>query len=220
MKIKSFQGGFDKNISYLIWCESTRIAAIVDASVNPDKIMEYIEINDLLLEKLLITHTHFDHINFLEDFLFQFPQVQICSYELSEYDYKKYYRKIKHYEVITLGSEIITCIHTPGHYSDSLCFWNENNNFLFTGDTMFVGRTGRTISTKSSISDLYDSIYNIILKLPMQTIIYPGHHYGHTPYITLKENISISSFFQCCNKDEFFKVMKDYEAGRTKNRDK
>ena len=90
----------------------------------------------------------------------------------------------------------------------------------FTGDTMFVGRTGRTISTKSSISDLYDSIYNIILKLPMQTIIYPGHHYGHTPYITLKENISISSFFQCCNEDEFFKVMKDYEEGRTKNRDK
>ena len=79
---------------------------------------------------------------------------------------------------------------------------------------MFVGRTGRTISTKSNISDLYDSIYNIILKLPMQTIIYPGHHYGHVTYVTLKENISISPFFQCSNVNEFFKVMKDYEDGR------
>ena len=79
---------------------------------------------------------------------------------------------------------------------------------------MFVGRTGRTVCPKSNINDLYDSIYNIILKLPMQTIIYPGHHYGYTPNITLKENISISPFFQCSNKNQFLKVMKEYEYGR------
>ena len=45
MKIKSFEGGFDKNISYLIWCELTSIAAIVDASVNMTEIIEYIEIH-------------------------------------------------------------------------------------------------------------------------------------------------------------------------------
>ena len=81
MKIKSFQGGFDKNITYIIWCELTSIAAIVDASVNMTEIIEYIEINDLLLEKILITHTHSDHINFLEDILFQFPQIDVCGFE-------------------------------------------------------------------------------------------------------------------------------------------
>ena len=51
MKIKSFQGGFDKNLSYLIWCESTHIAGIVDASVNMTEINEFIKIHDLILER-------------------------------------------------------------------------------------------------------------------------------------------------------------------------
>ena len=214
MKIKSFQGGFDKNISYLIWCELTCIAAIVDASVNMTEIIEYIEINDLLLKKILITHTHSDHINYLEDILFQFPQIEVCGFEFPEYDFGNDYRKLKHYDVITLGSELITCIHTPGHYPDSICYWNESNNNLFTGDTMFVGRTGRTVSNKSNINDLYHSIYDIILKLSKNTIIYPGHHYGHTLTISLKDNMSISPFFQCSNKIEFIRVMKEFEEGR------
>ncbi len=214
MKIKSFQGGFDKNITYIIWCELTSIAAIVDASVNMTEIIEYIEINDLLLEKILITHTHSDHINFLEDILFQFPQIEVCGFEFSEYDFGNDYRRLKHYDVITLGTELITCIHTPGHYPDSICYWSESNNYLFTGDTMFVGRTGRTISKKSNINDLYHSIYEIILKLPQNTIIYPGHHYGHALTISIKDNVLISPFFKCSDKMEFIKVMKEFEEGR------
>ena len=81
MKIKSFQGGFDKNLSYLIWCESTHIAGLVDASVNITEINEFMELNDLILEKVFITHTHSDHIQFLDDILYQFPMVQLCGYE-------------------------------------------------------------------------------------------------------------------------------------------
>ena len=55
MKIKSFQGGFDNNLSYLIWCESTHIAGIVDASVNMTKLNESIEMHDLKLDKVFIT---------------------------------------------------------------------------------------------------------------------------------------------------------------------
>ena len=48
MKIKSFIGGFDKNISYLIWCESTRRAGIVDAAVDISEIIEFIESKNLI----------------------------------------------------------------------------------------------------------------------------------------------------------------------------
>jgi len=214
MKIKTFQGGFDKNLSYLIWCESNLTAAIIDASVNISEIIENIEINGLRLEKILITHTHADHIQFLSDILFQFPQAQPCGYEYPEFDFGDDYRKLRHHEIITIGSEMLTVIHTPGHYPDSLCYWNKSQNYLFTGDTMFVGRTGRTISDKSNISHLHESIYNEILTLPKQTIIYPGHNYGYTPNITLNENIALSPFFQCSNKEEFIKVMKEFEDGR------
>ena len=65
MKIKSFIGGFDKNISYLIWCESTRRAGIVDAAVDISEIREFIESKNLIIEKLFITHSHFDHIKYI-----------------------------------------------------------------------------------------------------------------------------------------------------------
>ena len=214
MKIKSFQGGFDKNLSYLIWCESTHIAGIVDASVNITAVNEFIEIHGIILKKVFITHTHSDHIHFLNDILYQFPQAELCLYEKPEIELNNYYRKLKHHEIVPLGSEMITCLHTPGHYPDSLCFWNKKDNSIFTGDTIFVGRTGRTISTKSNINHLYNSIYQQILKLPKQTIIYPWHHYGYTPYISLKENISLSPFFQCSSENEFIKVMEAYEKSR------
>ena len=74
-----------------------------------------------------------------------------------------------------IGNLKIKAIFTPGHYFDSICYLVEN--ILFTGDTLFVGRTGRTISAGSDINNLYDSIYNKIFKLPGDTYIYPGHDY-------------------------------------------
>ena len=77
MKIKSFLGGFDKNFSYLIWCDKTKYAAIIDPAVEPIKILEYIEGNQLVLTKILITHSHYDHIKYLDDYLFKYPNIQI-----------------------------------------------------------------------------------------------------------------------------------------------
>ena len=218
MKIKTFQGGFDKNLSYLIWCESTRIAGIVDASVELAEIFQCIEAKNLILEKIFITHTHFDHINYLGDIKYQFPQIQVCGFINPEEVLGENHRKLNHHEIIPLGSEMITALHTPGHYPDSMCFWNKKGNCVFTGDTMFVGRTGRTIGAKSNISHLYASIYNELLKLPPQTIIYSGHHYGYKPSIALKENISLSSFFQCTSEAEFIAVMDKFEQNRRRSK--
>ena len=214
MKIKSFIGGFDKNISYLIWCESTRRAGIVDAAVDIYEIIEFIESKNLILEKLFITHSHFDHIKYIEDLRDQFPQLQLCGYYLPEEDFGVNHRGLTHHEIIPIGTEILTVLHTPGHYPDSICLWNKKDNSVFTGDTMFVGRTGRTIGAKSNISHLYNSIYETLLILPPQTIIYSGHHYGFKKSISLRENVRLSSFFQCTSEKEFMKVMEQFEKNR------
>ena len=214
MEINSFVGGYDKNLSYLIWCTSSKRAALIDPSTEINEIIEYVELHDLILEKVLITHTHFDHIQFLNDILFYFPNLQICGHVNPEKKIKGNYKGLNHYEILSIGMDIITILHTPGHYPDSICFWDKQNNFLFTGDTMFVGRTGRTIDKKSNISKLYNSIYRIILKLPSNTQIFPGHHYGYKRNISLHENISISDFFNCKSEDEFKLVMDKYEKNR------
>ena len=98
----------------------------------------------------------------------------------------------------------------------------ENFNFeiispekiIFTGDTIFVGRSGRTINKHSNTSVLYKSIYNIILPLPLDTIIYPGHDYGPQQTISISDNIKSSSFFSCKNKQEFISVMEEFELSR------
>ena len=117
--------------------------------------------------------------------------------------------------VFKLGGLEIKTIHTPGHYYDSVCYLVEN--VIFTGDTLFIGRTGRTLSKGSNISDLYNSVYKKILNLSENTIIYPGHNYGSKPTMTISENIKISNLLQASGENDFINRMKDYEKTRTKN---
>ena len=79
---------------------------------------------------------------------------------------------------------------------------------------MFIGRTGRTIHKGSNISELYDSVYNILLNLPLETMILSGHDYGHVVFDTISNNIKNSSFFSCKNYEEFLSVMDNYEKSR------
>ena len=102
--------------------------------------------------------------------------------------------------------------YTPGHFPDSVCYLMEN--IIFTGDTLFVGRTGRTISAKSSTNDLYHSVYDKILSLPSNTLIYPGHDYGEKPNISLADNIKISPLLQAKSEKDFIDRMAYYEANR------
>ena len=215
MKVKYFIGGYDKNICYLLWCDESKHAAIIDPSVEINPIIEFITKKDLILDKILITHSHHDHIKFVSDFIdyFNFIKVYI-SYKSSK---KFNFISLTDNQIINIGMHMITCLETPGHYYDSMSFWNSKNKFIFTGDTMFIGRTGRVLSSKSSIDDLYSSIYNILLKLPHNTMIYPGHDYGYTTLDTIGNNIVSSKFFNCQNLEEFKLVMKKYEQNRKKN---
>ena len=214
MKVKYFIGGYDKNICYLLWCEESNHAAIIDPSVEINPVIEYINKENLILDKILITHTHHDHIKYLNDFIdyFNLVKVYISSKSLQKINFIP----ISNNQIINIGTYIITCFETPGHYYDSISFWDEKNKRIFTGDTMFIGRTGRVLGSKSSIEDLYDSIYNILLKLPAETMIYPGHDYGYTTIDSIGNNIISSNFFNCQNFTEFKVVMKNYEKNRKK----
>ena len=175
MQIKTFQGGFDKNFSYLIWCEKTKIASIIDPAVQIHPMVETINQYNLILDKILITHTHHDHIAYIHDFIDLYPNISNYCYN-SPVNADFNYTGLSHNQVTAIGNDILIAIHTPGHFIDSMCFWNKKDNFIFTGDTMFVGRTGRTVSNLSNIKDLYQSTYKKLLtlsKLFSSISIYP-----------------------------------------------
>ena len=214
MKIKSFKGGFDNNFCYLVWCKDTMQGAIIDPSVESLEIFEFIEKHDIILSKILITHTHYDHIAYLSDFIYKYPNIIIYTYSNTRESFTGNFIGLDHNDTVSIGSILLTVLYTPGHYDDCLCYWSIKNKVVFTGDTIFVGRSGRTINPYSDISKLYNSIYNTILKLPQNTMIYSGHDYGHKTKISIAENIKLSSFFSCNSKEEFIVVMKKFEKDR------
>ena len=122
MKIKTFQGGFDNNLSYLVWCEKTKIAAIIDPAVEIHPIVELINQNNLILDKILITHTHQDHILHLDDFKYLFTNIKIICSNVTDSVVNGFYG-IEHKEIISIGEEIIISLFTPGHFYNSLCYW-------------------------------------------------------------------------------------------------
>ena len=89
-------------------------------------------------------------------------------------------------------------------------------NVIFTGDTLFIGRTGRTISKGSNAKDLYDSVYNKLFKLPQDVMIFSGHNYGPLPSMTIADNIKASSLLQAKSENDFIDKMRNYEQKRKK----
>ncbi|MEE8437607.1 MAG: MBL fold metallo-hydrolase [Candidatus Neomarinimicrobiota bacterium] len=207
--LQSFKGGYDNNLTYLVNCSRTREQFLVDAAVAPKEIKPFITGRNLYL---FITHTHGDHIAFVREYIEAWPQLVICMYHKSIHP-SKYPESVplKHGDIHKVGKLYIKSIYTPGHFHDSMCFLMAG--IIFTGDTLFVGRTGRTVYKGGDTRMLYKSIEKI-LSMPGNTIIYPGHDYGEKPYITLEENIQISPLLRAGNENDFLKRMAEYESGR------
>ena len=209
--IRSFIGGYDKNFTYIITFSRLRSQVIVDASIKWEIIKPFIIGESTTL---IITHSHNDHIAYLNDYIDGIPNLTIIGHPSSlEYFSDYNFKILEHKQNLKIGDATIKAIHSPGHYFDSICY--QLDNVLFTGDTLFVGRTGRVKSSKSNISDLYRSIYNEILTLPHNTRIYPGHNYGHKKSITISENIKLSPLLQAKDLKDFKNRMDDYEKNRT-----
>ena len=209
--VRPFLGGYDKNFTYLITCSHTRSSVLVDAAIPIDQIMPSISNPPLAL---LITHTHPDHIRYLNDYINIFPDMIVFGHSESALMYKiKNFRITKHQQKFEIGHLPFTSIYTPGHYFDSICYLLKPT--LFTGDTLFVGRTGRVISQRSDIKELYNSVYNRLLILSKDLRLYPGHDYGKQPSIKIKHNIKISPLLRAKNLKDFIKEMEQYELNRT-----
>ena len=208
--IRTFKGGFDKNLSYVLTCMRNNHEIIIDPAIKPDIIIPFLKTSPVAI---LVTHTHMDHISFLDEYLSIYPKIKVVGHPKSKItSLKNNFIAARDDSIIKIGNLNIKIIHTPGHYFDSICYYLQN--IIFTGDTLFVGRTGRTIDKKSDIEKLYNSVYNKILPLPSDTIIYPGHDYGEKKSISIEDNIQISKLLRAKNKKDFYDRMNDYEKNR------
>ena len=201
--------GIETN-AYFYIDETTKHGFLIDAGAEPEKLQKIIEKNNWTIEKILITHGHFDHIGAVQELhkrlnipyyghtesqlYFTDPNYNLSSYfgqpiSLTEAGY------FKESDIISLdsNSEIqLKVIYTPGHTQDSAIFYDEKNNIAFVGDTIFKNSVGRTDFPGGNAQQLKASIQNKIFTLPDKTILYSGHS---APTSVANEKPNLKFFF-------------------------
>ena len=201
-----FKQVFDQKSStytYIIASAEGREALIIDPVL--ENVEDYIKILNQLnlkLVKVIDTHIHADHVTGAGKLRDKTKCVTIMG-EHTPTDAVEV--KVKDDEIIELDSFKIRALYTPGHTSDSFCFLM--NNYLFSGDTLLINGTGRTDFQNGSSKDAYDSIFNRLLKLPDETLLYPAHDYKGETVSTIGKEKRSNPRLQVRNVDEYIDIM-------------
>jgi glyoxylase-like metal-dependent hydrolase (beta-lactamase superfamily II) len=178
IKTRQFKLGPMDNFSYLLWNDETKDCALIDPAWQPEKLADFIKQEKLLLQCVLLTHAHPDHVNGVAFFTLANSELPVY---LHEEDYQmlenkpQALRPVHDGEKIEAGALKIGVLHTPGHTPGSVCY--QAGSGVYTGDTLFVGECGRVDLPGSSAEALYDSFVKLS-GLPDGDAVYPGHSYN------------------------------------------
>ena len=205
-----FKQVFDQKSStytYIIASAEGREALIIDPVIdNVDEYIKLLKKLNLKLVKVIDTHIHADHITGANELKKKTKCVTIMG-EHTPTDAVEI--KVKDEEIIQLDQLKIKALYTPGHTSDSFSFLM--NNCLFSGDTLLINGTGRTDFQNGSAKDAYNSIFNILLKLPDETLLYPAHDYKGEKVSTIGKEKKNNPRLQVNNVDEYVEIMNNLD---------
>jgi glyoxylase-like metal-dependent hydrolase (beta-lactamase superfamily II) len=201
-----FKQLFDKKSStytYLISSGKGREALIIDpVKENVGDYIKLLKELDLKLVKVIDTHIHADHVTGAS----KLKDITKCSTIMGAHSPAETVEiKVKDDEYINLDNLKIRAMYTPGHTSDSYSFLMDN--YLFSGDTLLINGTGRTDFQNGSSKDAYNSIFNRLLKLPEETLLYPAHDYKGQKVSTIGKEKKNNPRLQVGSVDEYIVIM-------------
>ena len=210
-----FRQLFDKTSStytYLVASAKGREALIIDPVLeNIEKYIALLNELNLKLVKVIDTHIHADHITGASKLKDQTKCITIMGDQTPA---EAVEIKVKDKEIIKLDQLKIKALHTPGHTSDSFSFLM--NNYLFSGDTLLINGTGRTDFQNGSAKDSYNSIFNKLLKLPDETLLYPAHDYNGKKFSTIGDEKKFNPRLQVNNENEYVQIMSNLKLPKPK----
>ena len=210
-----FRQVFDNKSStytYLIASAKGREALIIDPVIeNVDIYISLLNELDLKLVKVIDTHIHADHVTGASDLKIKTSCTTVMG-ENTPADSVDI--KLRDEETIKIDQLKIKAIYTPGHTSDSYSFLMDN--YLFSGDTLLINGTGRTDFQNGSSKDAYNSIFNKLLKLPEDTILYPGHDYNGKKSSTIGNEKKFNPRLQVKDADQYVELMSNLNLAKPK----
>ena len=210
-----FKQVFDTKTStytYLIASAKGREALIIDPVLeNVENYIAILKELDLKLVKVIDTHIHADHITGAS----KLKQATNCTTIMGEYTPADTVEiKVKDDEIIKIDQIEIKAMYTPGHTSDSFSFLM--NNHLFSGDTLLINGTGRTDFQNGNSKEAYNSIFHRLLKLPEDTVLYPGHDYNGKEFSTIGNEKKFNPRLKVKNIDEYVELMSNLNLAKPK----
>jgi sulfur dioxygenase len=213
-----FEQLFDTKSStytYIISSGKGREALIIDPVIeHTDKYIKLLKNLELKLVKVIDTHIHADHITGLNEL----NKRTNCTRIMGEKSKSEVIDlKIKDSEKINIEKIELKAIYTPGHTDCSYSY--VMNDRVFTGDTLLINGTGRTDFQNGSSEDAYDSLFNKLLKLPKQTLVYPAHDYNGKKYSTIENEKNNNPRLQVSSKEQYAEIMNNLKLANPKMMD-
>ena len=196
-----------QNFAYVIGDEKTKEAAVVDPAWELNKILNIAQKHNLKINKILITHTDFDHIEGVKQ-MADITNAAVYVHKNGENDLRNLginkIKAIDEGDEIDIGKIKLSVLYTPGHKPSCVCFLIDTKKLL-TGDTLFVEACGRIDMRGGDIKKQYESLQRL-KNMDENIEVYPGHDYGSMPSSTIKHEKKNNPFLRCGSFEEFIGI--------------
>ena len=210
-----FEQLFDTKSStytYILSSGEGREALIIDPVIeHTEEYIKLLEKLKLKLVKVIDTHIHADHITGLNEL----SERTNCTKIMGENSKSEVIDlRVKENEKIKLDGIELKVMYTPGHTDCSYSFLMKDR--VFTGDTLLINGTGRTDFQNGNAKQQYDSLFNKLLKLPDDTVLYPGHDYNGKLSSTIGKEKQHNPRLQEENVDQYIEIMSNLNLSKPK----
>lgn len=175
---------------YVLGCENTREAAVIDPGEEAARILDALKEDGLTLKLILNTHGHFDHVGANRELKQAVPEAQLMihgddapmlaqlansarMFGMQAENSPDPDRLLQDTDAITFGDVKLDVVHVPGHSPGGVAFVCDAG--IFVGDTLFTGSIGRTDLPGGNFDTLIASIQNKLFQYDDDTSVYPGH---------------------------------------------
>lgn len=191
--------------SYLVGCEATRAAVLIDPEQRQiDRYLTLAAQDGLRIHYVVDTHTHADHFSASRE-IARKVDAPVVMHRLSPTPHADL--RLDDGDMLIVGEMRLKAMHTPGHTRDSMCLVMADR--VFTGDTLLIGGTGRSDLPTGDPHALYDSLFDGLLKLDPALLVYPAHDYKGRTHSTIGDEIRDNPRLQVRDRAAFVEMMQN-----------
>ena len=213
-----FEQLFDTKSStytYIVSSGKGREALIIDPVLeHTDQYINFLNKLELKLVKVIDTHIHADHITGLNEL----SKRTSCTKIMGDNSKSEVVDlRVKEDENVKIDNINLKVMYTPGHTDCSYSYLM--NDRVFTGDTLLINGTGRTDFQNGNARQQYDSIFNKLLKLPENTMVFPAHDYNGKKHSTIGSERKNNPRLQVNSVDQYVEIMNNLKLANPKMMD-